>query len=256
MPNQSNQSLKLISSFLREFRDIFISGSKTGNKVLFFFIEAIFFLIISVVTGLIISYPIYYWGATPKFTESYKIVVSLGLVLLIISFFVYRFVKGFKEEWQVIKSSSVFSDNRKLIICFIYSAPLLLPKWIKTLSYVVFGVFIISFTILLVGNFIFSFLVSPEDLLSENTSLIKETYNIINKFLNFYLNIIYENIFYTILFIFELVILMSFFNGKLVLEKNQKSIFGFWYFAFASIQFSLLYFFFYFMALYKIIALF
>jgi hypothetical protein len=138
---------------LRIIRGVLLSTSKAGKNILLFLSEAIIFFIISLLIGFFISTSIFSLGTGPLIPV-YKQVVSLGLVLAIISFFVYRSIKVFIEEWRVLSFSDL-SINNKRLLCFIYSSYSLVPRWFGFISTLLFWIFIIFIVLFILLFFIY-----------------------------------------------------------------------------------------------------
>ncbi|MDH5682756.1 MAG: hypothetical protein OEZ36_14285, partial [Spirochaetota bacterium] len=116
-----------------------------------FVLEIIFFFLVALVAGLAISYPIYKFGTLPETTAIYKVVVSLGLVLLVLALYIYRFIKSLKEEKLRLIGSG--QKEAEYILRIVHSYHKLFPRWLSVLSQTIYYIFkrLLRGTIILVG---------------------------------------------------------------------------------------------------------
>ncbi len=102
------------------------------NKIIQFLEDMTFFLIIAFLFGTVISYPIYYTGV--EYTHLYKRIVSLGFVLIILSFFIVRFLRNLFDEYTILSYGGNISKSFLYQLSFIYSVHRFLPNWMNWLS--------------------------------------------------------------------------------------------------------------------------
>ncbi len=226
-----------MSSSLGIIKEIFIYTSKTGKSILFFLLESTIFFIISLIIGFFISISIFSLG-TGDLISVYKQVVSLGLVFTVISFFVYRFIKAFIEEWRILSFSDL-TINQKRLLCFIYSSSSLVPRWFAFISTLLFWIFLIiisSFILWMISYLALGFLISYFNISSETIIYIYNGLfklgNILKAFaFNLYentesdiqLNSLSSTFWWTVIIFLETIFIMSLFDGKLILKKIFKS---------------------------------
>ncbi|MDH5682136.1 MAG: hypothetical protein OEZ36_11150, partial [Spirochaetota bacterium] len=140
--------------------------SKLENKVILFVLEIIFFFIIALLTGLAISYPIFKFGTLPETSGLYKVVVSLGLVILVMAMYIYRFIKSLMEER--LRHAESDQRDKMLILHIIHSYHKLFPRWINVFSQTIYYISkrLLRGTFILIG---FYLIATTGQLVSEKT---------------------------------------------------------------------------------------
>ncbi len=221
----------------KEIKAITFTSLKGVKQAGIFFLEMNLFVTIALVAGFAITVPIYYFGI--EYTDAFKYIAFRGLVIGVLFFFISRFVKNYKMEMKTINSSNTpYSGFEKKVRCFIYSTPLLFPKWFKILLYMNLFLAVIAIELLILAKIVFFFM---GDSIEPGESSVLET---IISFI--FKNTVFTQSFWTTIllslaYIVDLIILITIYQAKGVLEKNHKATFSLIYFAFANFHFILPY---------------
>ncbi|HEO64547.1 MAG TPA: hypothetical protein ENI73_01625 [Spirochaetes bacterium] len=222
----------MISKEIKEITFTSLRGVKQAGT---FLVEMIIFVIVALIAGLAITIPIYYTGI--EYTESFKYIAFRGLIIAVLYFFISRFVKNYKEEMKAINSSNTsYSGSEKRVRCFIYSAPLLLPKWFKIPLYIQLSSMILIFLSVILGGIFVG-----DSIQSNETIVITKDENVIFFFNQMLSKWLWNYFWLIIAYTAELFILITTFNAKKVLQNNPKAPFSLFYFSIANLQLVFLY---------------